>query len=231
MNKSAKILVVDDEETICYVLKINLELAGYSIVTANSAEEALRLDLSQFNLLLLDVMMERMSGFELAKRIRQDARLKHIPIIFCTAKDSEDDVLTGFDTGADDYIKKPFSMKELLARVKSVLSRSTMSGHDASVIEFGGLTLDTVQKSCTVNGRPVMLTPREFETLTLLLSNIDRIFSRDEILSAVWHDKHDVIVVDRTIDVNINRLRKKIGEYGNHIITKTGFGYGFSTKI
>ncbi len=226
MTNTPKILVVDDEESICLVLKMNLELAGFRVDTVLSGEEALRLNLETYDLLLLDVMMEHISGFELAQRLRADERYKSIPIIFCTAKSGEDDLLQGFASGADDYIKKPFSMKELVARVKSVLHRTgTLSMQET--LTFEGLELNMKRRSCTVDGEPVALTRKEFDLMAFMLASPDRIFSRAEILSGVWTD--DVYVIDRTIDVNINRLRKKLGHYGSHIETKLGYGYGFTT--
>lgn len=226
MIKSPRILVVDDEESICYVLKINLELAGFSVDTALSAEEALRLKLEQYDLFLFDVMMERMSGFELAQAVRRRDELRSVPIIFCTAKDSEEDLLKGFATGADDYIKKPFSMRELVARVRSVLQRSGRFTPDR-MVHYKGLVVDTVERTCTVDDKPVQLTGKEMDLLVFFLDNRDKIFSRAEILNRVWET--GVYVVDRTIDVNVGRLRKKLGPYGNNIVTKQGQGYGFKT--
>ena len=223
MADKQSILVVDDEETICEVLRLNLELDGYDVEVSHSAEEALKLPLDKFSLILLDVMMGEMSGFELTEKLRKIDRFKNIPIILCTAKDQEDDVVTGFMRGADDYIKKPFSMKELLLRVRSVLKRAGSSSMD--FITYKTLELDSHRKICRIDGIEIPFTKKEFEILKLFLSSPDKIFSREEILEEVWED--NVLVIDRTIDVNINRLRKKLGEYGNNIITKLGYGYGF----
>lgn len=228
MTDVPKILIVDDEQSICYVLKVNLELEGFSVDTAFSAEEALAKRLERYDLFLLDVMMEHMSGFDLAKVIRGREELNAIPIIFCTAKDSEEDLLEGFNNGADDYIRKPFSMRELVARVKSVLHRSGRYSNEKEVLKFQKLTLRTPQKECFVDDEPVTLTTTEFDLLAFFLKNPDTAFSRSEILNRVW--SADVCVVDRTVDVNVARLRKKIGRYGNRIFTKQGFGYGFKTK-
>lgn len=219
------ILVVDDENDICEVIKLNLELNGYAVDTASTAEEALKKDLSQFSLLLLDVMMGEMSGYELTKKIREDNKFASLPIILCTAKDQESDVETGFLSGADDYIKKPFSMKELILRVQSLLRRCQNSQQQKSILSYQGLIIDRNMKSCEVDGVNVPLTKKEFDILELFLSSPEIIFSREEILDKVWEE--DVLVIDRTIDVNINRLRKKLGEYGKNIITKSGYGYGF----
>ncbi len=226
MAKTPKILVVDDEESICYVLKLNLELAGFIVDTAGSAEQALRMKLERYDLFLLDVMMKHVDGFELARLIRENKTLSDTPIIFCTAKDKEDDLLQGFSTGADDYIKKPFSMRELVARVRSVLHRTGRFSMDREVA-FEGLQLDKVDRTCKVDGEDVPLTTKEFDLTVFFLENRDRVFSRSEILNRVWSDY--AYVIDRTVDVNIGRLRKKLGIYGKNIITKQGQGYGFKT--
>lgn len=225
MEGKQRILVVDDENDICEVIKLNLELNGYAVDTASTAEEALKKDLSQFSLLLLDVMMGEMSGYELTKKIREDNKFASLPIILCTAKDQESDVETGFLSGADDYIKKPFSMKELILRVQSLLRRCQNSQQQKNILSYQGLIIDRNMKSCELDGVNVPLTKKEFDILELFLSSPEIIFSREEILDKVWEE--DVLVIDRTIDVNINRLRKKLGEYGKNIITKSGYGYGF----
>ena len=229
MEDSQRILVVDDERTLCDVLKLNLELEGYKVDVTYSAEEAQRMPLSSYSLILLDVMMEEMTGIELTTIIRADERTRNVPIILCTAKDAENDIIDGFMCGADDYIKKPFSMKELVLRVKSVLRRSSKSKKmDEQTIKYKTLELDIEKKECRIDGTDVSFTKKEFDILKMLLSTPDKIFSREEILDEVWDD--DVYVVDRTIDVNINRLRKKMGVYGNNIITKQGYGYGFKKE-
>lgn len=226
MAEKQTILVVDDERTLCDVLKLNLELEGYEVDLAYSAEEALKKPLETYSLILLDVMMEEIDGFELTSMIRANEKWKNIPVILCTAKDTEHDLEEGFESGADDYIKKPFSMKELQLRVKSVLRRSELSKKDAGqVLCYKTLELDLETKECRIDGEEIPFTKKELGILRLLLSGEGKVFSREEILNAVWDE--DVYVVDRTIDVNINRLRKKLGVYGNNIITKQGYGYGF----
>ena len=215
---NARILVVDDEEDICAILKFNLSKEGYEVVTANSAEEALTLDIASFNLLLLDVMMGGMSGFELTGKLKTDPKTDGVPVIFITARDTEDDAVEGLDLGADDYISKPFSIREVVSRVKAVLRR-TAAIPDAST----GIFIDDEKKVVTVDGAAVALTRIEYEIFKLLFTNKGKVFPREDILSKVWPD--DVIVTDRTQDVNINRLRKKIGEYGNRIVSRHGFGY------
>ncbi len=222
-----KILAVDDEEDLCEILKFNLEIEGYEVDTASSAEEALKLDLSSYQLILLDVMMGEISGFKMANILRKNEKTINIPIIFLTAKDTENDMLTGFNLGADDYISKPFSLREVIARVKAVLRRTSESNSakTADVLTFGTLTLDTKRIKATIDGNEVTLTKKEFEILKLLLENKGNVFSREEILSRIWKDES--YVLDRTIDVNITRLRKKIGPYGKNIVTRLGFGYCF----
>lgn len=215
---NARILVVDDEEDICAILKFNLSKEGYEVVTANSAEEALTLDIASFNLLLLDVMMGGMSGFELTGKLKTDPKTAGVSVIFITARDTEDDAVEGLDLGADDYISKPFSIREVVSRVKAVLRR-TAAIPDAST----GIFIDDEKKVVTVDGAAVALTRIEYEIFRLLFTNKGKVFPREDILSKVWPD--DVIVTDRTVDVNITRLRKKIGEYGNRIVSRHGFGY------
>ena len=215
---NARILVVDDEEDICAILKFNLSKEGYEVVTANSAEEALTLDIASFNLLLLDVMMGGMSGFELTGKLKTDPKTAGVPVIFITARATEDHAVEGLDLGADDYITKPFSIREVVSRVKAVLRR-TAAIPDAST----GIFIDDEKKVVTVDGAAVALTRIEYEIFRLLFTNKGKVFPREDILSKVWPD--DVIVTDRTVDVNITRLRKKIGEYGNRIVSRHGFGY------
>lgn len=220
----ARILVVDDEESLCEILQFNLEVEGYEVDVAYSAEEALGRDVASYDLILLDVMMGAMSGFKMAQELKRNPATASVPIIFCTARDSEDDTVAGLNLGADDYIAKPFALREVVARVRSVLRRSAQSKSNDCVF-YRTLSLDLRSKRCTLNGEEILLTKKEFEILVLLLSNRGRIFSREEILERVWTD--EVVVLDRTIDVNITRLRKKIGEYGHNIITRLGYGYGF----
>lgn len=226
----ARILVVDDEEDLCEILQFNLESEGYEVETANSAEEAMKKELASFHLLMLDVMMGEISGFKLAGMIRKNEKLAKLPIIFITAKDTENDMLTGFNIGADDYISKPFSIREVTVRVKAILRRTMVveSSDKESVLQFENLKIDTTRKQVFLSDAPVDLTKKELEMLLLLVSHPGRVYSREDILSAVWSD--DVYVLDRTIDVNITRLRKKLGDFGQHIITRLGYGYCFDYK-
>ncbi len=220
-----KILVVDDEESLCEILQFNLEVEGYEVDVAYSAEQALGMHPERYSLILLDVMMGEMSGFRMAQLLKSKPETAKVPVIFCTAKDTEDDTVAGLNLGADDYIAKPFSIREVLARVRSVLRRTAGTQEESEVVAFEGLSLDLRSKRCTLDGEPLALTKKEFEILALLLAHRGMIFSREEILHRVWSD--EVIVLDRTIDVNITRLRRKIGRYGEHIVTRLGYGYGF----
>lgn len=227
MADTPRILVVDDEEDLCEILKFNLETEGYEVDTALNAEEALKLNISNYSLLLLDVMMGEISGFKLASMLKKNPSTANIPIIFLTAKDTENDMLTGFNLGADDYISKPFSIRQVVARVKAVIRRTTDKSveQENNLLEYETLVLDTKRIKATIDKQEVPLTKKEFEILRLLLENKGSVFSREEILSRIWKD--EVYVLDRTIDVNITRLRKKIGPYGKNIVTRLGFGYCF----
>ena len=220
-----KILVVDDEESLCEILQFNLETEGFDVDVAYSAEQALQMPLAKYSLILLDIMMGAISGIKMAQMMKQNEKLSAIPIIFITAKDAEDDMVYGLNIGADDYISKPFSIREVVARIKSVLRRSTGSDKDNAILTFDTLAVDTEKKICTLDGEEVKLTKTEMELLVMFLQYKGRIFTREEILKRVWKD--EVIVLDRTFDVNITRLRKKIGDYGKYIVTRLGYGYGF----
>ena len=220
-----KILIVDDEESLCEILQFNLEVEGYEADVAYSAEQALEMHPERYSLILLDVMMGEMSGFKMARILKSNPETARVPVIFCTARDTEDDTVAGLNLGADDYIAKPFSIREVLARVRSGLRRTGSPQTESEVIGYEGLEMDLRRKSCTVDGEEVSLTKKEFEILSLMLSHRGMIFSREEILHRVWSD--EVVVLDRTIDVNITRLRRKIGRYGEHIVTRLGYGYGF----
>jgi len=223
--KGKHILIVDDEEDLCEILQYNLSNEGFYTEVAHSAEEALSRSLADFDLILLDVMMGTMSGFKLADKLRKELKLE-IPVIFLTAKDTENDILTGFSLGADDYVSKPFSINELTARVKAVLKRSYNDKvNNRSIMQFNGIDLDTIRKRVIINDERVELTKKEYEILKVLLENQGKVFSRDELLSRIWG--HDVIVTERTVDVNITRLRTKLGAFGSFLKNKTGYGYYF----
>jgi DNA-binding response OmpR family regulator len=223
------ILVVDDEEDICEILKFNLESEGFNVDAVTSSEEALNRKLEKYQLFLLDVMMKGMSGYRLADEIRKRRKLK-APVVFITAKNTENDKLTGFSVGADDYITKPFSIKEVVARIKAVLRRFDQTGVDETPenIRIAGIELDVDQKRMIIDGNREDLTPIEFQLLFVLMKSPGRIFSRDQLLDTIWRD---VNVTDRTVDVHITRLRRKLGNYGNFLVTRKGYGYCFEVAL
>ncbi|HKI90181.1 MAG TPA: response regulator transcription factor [Draconibacterium sp.] len=222
-----KILIVDDEKDLCEILEFNLSSEGFETEIAHSAEEALIKPLNQFDLILLDIMMGQMSGYKMAAHIRKELKLK-VPIIFLTAKTTENDILTGFNVGGDDYISKPFSIKELVVRIKAVLKRGSSGVELNQVIKASDLTVDISSKQVSVNNKIINLTRKEFEILALLVKHQGQYLGREEILNRIWSD--DVIVTERNVDVNIARLRKKIGSYGNCIKGKSGYGYRFKIQ-
>ena len=219
-----KLLIVDDEPDLREILQFNLESAGYEVDAAASAEEALALLGPTHALILLDVMMGGMSGFRMAEKVRRELH-SDIPIIFLTAKGSENDMLTGFSSGADDYIAKPFSLHEVLARVKAVLRRAHGDDSTVPVITQGSISVDSVRKVAQVGGQDIRLSPKEFGILWLLVSHVGRVFSREEILAHVWHG--EAYVLDRTVDVHVARIRRKLGDEGYRIVNRQGYGYCF----
>ncbi len=223
-----KILIVDDEEDLCEILQFNLEGEGFEAEVAYSAEEALTKDLASFHLILLDVMMGEMSGFKLAKRLRKEQKLS-VPIIFITAKTAEDELLTGFSLGADDYITKPFSVKEVIVRVKAVLKRSALEERtELSTLAVDELVMNLKKRKVKIGKKELELTRKEFEILAMLLKSEGYFHSREEILDRVWDD--NTIVSKRTVDVHVAHLRKKLGSYGKYIRNKQGYGYTFEKK-
>jgi two-component system, OmpR family, alkaline phosphatase synthesis response regulator PhoP len=224
-DKGKRILIVDDEEDLCEILQYNLSNVGYKTEVAHSAEEALKRPLVNYDLILLDIMMGPISGFKFADKLRKELK-NDVPIIFLTAKDTENDILTGFSLGADDYISKPFSINELTARVNAVLKRSYSDKvENKSILQFNGIDLDTVRKRLIINDERVELTKKEYEILRTLLENQGKVFSREDLLMRIWGQ--DVIVTERTVDVNITRLRTKLGQFGSCLKNKTGYGYFF----
>lgn len=230
-----KILVIDDEESLCEILRFNLAKEGYEVDTALSAEKALEGDLTQYSMFIVDIMMDGMSGFDFAGRIKNMPELENTPIIFCSALVGEDDKVMGLNIGGDDYITKPFNIPEVKARVRAVLRRTQAAPHVVSApaqtpnyepdVVYRTLRIDRNKKICTLDGQPVQLTRTEYDLLLFFLNHRGRIYSRSEIINKVWGD--DVVISNRTIDTNITRLRKKLGDYGNNIVTRLGFGYGF----
>ncbi len=219
MKKKYNILVVDDEPALCEIIAYNLQAAGYETTVCHSGEEALKkVENKKFDLVLLDVMMGGMSGFDVAKKMKADESFKDIPIIFLTAKDTEYDILKGFDIGADDYISKPFRVKEVVARCQAVLRRSEQTDSSSK-----GFVIDDRKKVLIIDGEEILLGPTEFAILSLLVSNPGRVYSRQELIEMAW--PKDVIVMENTVNVLINRLRHKMGPYAQHIVARPGFGY------
>ena len=214
-----RILVIDDEEALREGLKVYLELEGYDVCACHDAESAMLLDLSDFDLILLDIMMDGMNGIDFAKIIRSRQETADVPIIFLTAKDSEDDMITGLDIGADDYIAKPYSLRNVKARIEAVLRRTGIKG------SCNGVKCNRDKLVCTVDNKEVRLPRKEFEILALMLENKGRIFSREELLDRIWPEK--TIVTDRSVDVHVTRLRSKISPYGRNIVSRSGYGYGW----
>lgn len=232
-----KILVVDDEESICEILKYNLSLEGYNVDTACCAEEALEFDLPSYSLIILDIMMDSISGFDFAKRLKNTIVTEKIPILFCSALNGEDEKVLGLNLGADDFITKPFQIREFMARVRSVIRRSSLnkyiekeiaSGTYLPDIVFKDLRIDQNKREAFIDANPIPLTKMEYALLLYLVSKKNTIHSRDEIMQQVWHKD---ISTFRTIDTTVTRLRKKLGDYGSHIITRLGYGYGFQEEI
>ena len=219
-----KILVVDDEPDLREILQCNLEAAGYDVDTASSAEEALQMMNRCPSLVLLDVMMGGMSGFALAKVLREERGLK-VPIIFLTAKDTEEDLLHGFSVGADDYISKPFSLQEVMARVKAVLRRAEVTESAERPTSAELLQLDAERKVVRIGSAEIPLSKKEFGILNILTANPGKVFSREQILEEVWQGES--YVLDRTVDVHIAHVRKKLGDMGNRIVNRQGHGYCF----
>ncbi len=224
MSNAEKILVVDDELDLCEIMEFNLESVGFSVSTANSGEEALTYNLKEYQLFILDVMMDGMSGFELAKYVREKMQI-NTPIIFLTAKVGEKNLLTGFNVGADDYIEKPYSIREVIARVKAIIKRHSLT--EEEIFKFNNFEFDIKKKILKIDDTLIEITRKEFDILSVLIKNKGKFIGRDEIIKKVWSDD---AVTERNVDVNIARLRKKIGQYGKWIKGRTGYGYIFENK-
>ena len=224
--RKCRVLVVDDEEDLCEVIRYALEAEGYSVDVVYSAEEALKKNITEYNLLLLDVMMGEISGFRMAHMIRNNPKIANTPIVFISAKDTENDRLTAFNLGADDYITKPFSIREMLARVKAIIGRfDSKMKIGLQILSYDKLIINLEKKQVLLEEREIRFTKKEFEILKLFLENRNRLFTRDELLKRIWSD--EAFVLSRTIDVNITRIRRKIGRYEKNIVTKLGLGYCF----
>lgn len=225
-----RILLVDDDKNISEILEFNLKSEGFQVDSVYSAEEALKKPIREYQLLLLDVMMGGMSGYKLAEQLRKEKI--SVPIIFLTAKDTENDMLTGFSVGGDDYISKPFSIKEVIARIKAVLKRTgNVSGEESTgnLITIGALTLDLNTKEVLLQSEKIALTKTEFELLALFAQKPDTLFSRERIIDIIW--KETPYITERTVDVHIVRLRKKLGKYSDVITSRTGYGYRFNADV
>ncbi len=231
-----KILVIDDEEAVCEILKYNLERDGYEVVCAYSAEEALEIcNLDAFSIYMVDIMMGQMSGFDFANNVRNNTSTENIPILFCSALTDEDYVVKGLNIGADDYVRKPFNINEVLARVRAVLRRSESTNHHTNAhtpeslyendLVYKDLRIDLNNKECFIGENIIALTRTEFDILVFFISHPNKIYSREEIIKNVWGN--DIVVSERTIDTNITRMRKKLLHLESNIVTRIGFGYGF----
>ena len=221
MDIKRSVLIVDDEETLRLGLQTYLEQEGYEVDTAESAEEAALLDLTKYDILLLDIMMGKVNGIDFARAVKSNRATSRIPIIFLTAKDEDDDMVEGLKLGADDYITKPFSIRNVLARIEAVMRRYKGD----TEMDFSGIDCNRRSLECKVDGKAVRLPKKEFEILALFLENKGRIFTREELMQKIWPD--NVVVSDRSIDVHITRLRNKISPYGKNIISRSGYGYGW----
>lgn len=225
-----KILVVDDGNNIREILEFNLTNEGYLVECAESAEEALGKLTTDYSLILLDIMMGGMSGYKMAEKLRKENNF--IPIIFLTAKDQENDLLTGFSVGGDDYITKPFSVKEVIVRIKALLKRSEVTSNKdkpdskKNQLVFEGLVLDLDTKELVIDHEIIPLTRTEFDIIKLLASHPTRIFEREVMINQIWKDSP--YITERTVDVHIRRLRKKMGNKASYIVSRPGYGYRFN---
>lgn len=220
-----KILVVDDDRSICEIIEFNLKNEGFDVESVHSAEDALQIIENQYKLIILDIMMGGMSGYRMAEKLRN--KNNNTPIIFLTAKDTENDILTGFSVGADDYISKPFSIKELIARIKAVIKRNSFKEDEIpnKHVIFKDFIIDHQLKEVIIENVKIAFTKTEFEILALLVKSPDTMFTREEIINGAWDE--NTHITDRTVDVHISRLRKKLGKYAPLITNRTGFGYRF----
>ena len=222
--ETRRILIVDDDETLRLGLRTYLEFEGYEVTTADSAEQAIELNPRNYDLILLDIMMDGMSGTDFAAKLRNNPSTASIPIIFLTARDTVDDMVDGLRLGADDYIAKPYAVKNVIARIEAVLRRTSSAAAETTP-SISGVFVDRNSLTVKVDGRDVKLPRKEFELLALLTENPGRVFSRAELMSRVWPD--NTIVADRSVDVHITKLRNNIAPYGRNIITRSGYGYGW----
>jgi DNA-binding response OmpR family regulator len=229
--KKARILVVDDEPDLVELVRHHLQREHYEVITASDGETALFEARRRVpDLVILDLMLPGIDGLEVCRRLRADARLAHIPIVMLTAKGEESDAVIGLAQGADDYVRKPFGVKELVARVATRLRAAELQSAEVQkVVRFGELVVDAVKHEVLLAGEPVVLTVTEFKLLRHLVQNRGRAFTRNELLNAVMGA--DVYVIDRNVDVHVATLRKKLGAYGAHILTIRGLGYKFREAV
>lgn len=228
IDESQRILLIDSDSSIASMLSENLRIEGYTVEVKSTAEEALMLHLDKYHLIITEIDLPgEIDGFELLERVKEDSMTAHVPVIFCTVRDGENDIIAGLNAGADDYIIRPFSLREMLARVRSVLRRhrNMMPAANMRTIEYRTLILSVDSHGLLVEGEAVSLSPTEFTILTLLLRSRNRLFSREEIFAVAWAGEE--LTNPRLVDVNISRLRKKIGVYGRNLVNRSGKGYGF----
>ena len=228
---ASTILIVDDERDILELLKYNLEKEGYRVLTAHNGKEALRFVKQHPDLVVLDVMMPELDGWEVCKAIRKDPATAKMPIVFLTAKDSEVDEVVGLELGADDYITKPVKVRTFLARVKRALKgrAGAESEERPELLKIGDLEIQINNYVVRIGSREIHLPKKEFEVLLFLARHPERVVSREALLNGIWG--HDVYVVDRTIDVHVRKIREKLGRHAHHIETVKGVGYRFRKEV
>ncbi len=232
VSSHGQILIVDPDLMICDLIKYNLENEGYAVMSVHNANDALDIDLTLFNLIVTEVVLvDGPSGIRFVRMIKDNPDTAVVPVIFCTSRDSEDDIIAGFNAGADDYILKPFSLREMIARIKAVMRRRrlmnnrTAAGPDNHTITFNTLVLDLASQSATIDDENIQLTRTEFQILALLLKKRNTLMTRTEIFEAIRPGKDGGS--ERSVDVNISRVRKKLGRYSGNLVNKSGHGYGF----
>lgn len=226
-EQPCRILIADDEPLVCELMQFNLEKEGFEVDVFRNVDEAYQADLPNYNLFIIDVMMNDMMGMNFAHHLKQTKSTTSIPLIFCTACDGESDIINGLNSGADDYILKPFSMKEMIARVNAVLRRHRMSTPTppAKVLTCRDMRINIDEMTVYIGDKLIDLTNNEFYLLTLFVNNRNRLFSHNEIIDTIWPG--EMPVSRRTIDINIARLRKKLGDYAEQLVDRPGFGYGY----
>lgn len=225
-QRQERLLIVDADKMMCELLQYKFENEGFSVDIVHDVESALAIPLSDYNLILIDLMDDGQSGLRLARSIRENPSTGGVPIIFISSRSSEDDIVNGLDAGADDYIAKPFSSRELIARIRSVLRRRRMmtARRMSNIMRFQTLSVDFTAGTVEIDGVAVSLTRTEYLILAMFLRHRNQFFERSEIQHEAWEEDS---ISERAVDTNISRLRKKLGQYGRHILNRQGFGYGF----